>query len=117
MEKQRVTVRDVAQSANVSASAVSLVLNGRPGVSTETRDRILRAVVELGYPTRAVAETEKPQTVGLIIEKTRTPGSMDIFYSDVIAGFQAEAQRVGTPVMLHMFDRATESLDGLRTKM
>ena len=37
---QRPTIRDIAEAAGVSPSAVSFALNGRPGVSQATRERI-----------------------------------------------------------------------------
>jgi LacI family transcriptional regulator len=40
---------DVAQRANVSKSTVSLVLNNRPGVSEEMRERVLAAAEAVGY--------------------------------------------------------------------
>lgn len=40
---------DVAQKAGVCKSTVSYVLNGKPGVSDETRSRVLNACDELGY--------------------------------------------------------------------
>lgn len=45
---------DVARLAGVSAMTVSRVVNGEPGVSDETRARVLKAVGTLGYvPNRA----------------------------------------------------------------
>ncbi|WP_253257430.1 LacI family DNA-binding transcriptional regulator [Arthrobacter sp. Hiyo1] len=43
-----VTINDVAQAAGVSKGAVSYALNGQPGVSDDTRERILRVARELG---------------------------------------------------------------------
>jgi LacI family transcriptional regulator len=45
------------------------------------------------------------------------PVILDIFYGDVIRGFQIEAQRLGYQVLLHMFDNAAESLESLRTSL
>ncbi|MBP8128226.1 MAG: LacI family DNA-binding transcriptional regulator [Candidatus Hydrogenedentes bacterium] len=43
------TLRELAEACGVSAKTVSLVLNGRPGVSAETRARVLKLVNEVGY--------------------------------------------------------------------
>jgi DNA-binding LacI/PurR family transcriptional regulator len=114
MDRNKVTVRDIARSANVSASAVSLVLNKKPGVSAETRERIWQAISELGYEIRQETDNDTPRAVGLLIEKSSMPAVMDVFYGEVIGGFQAEAQRSGYHVVLHMYDRNSESLDRLR---
>ena len=45
MSKSKLTIRELAQLAGVSPTAVSFVLNGKPGVSDETRRRI-RAIIE-----------------------------------------------------------------------
>ncbi len=42
-------ISEIAKQANVSSSAVSLALNNKPGVSDETRQRILDIADELGY--------------------------------------------------------------------
>ncbi|MER7791986.1 LacI family DNA-binding transcriptional regulator [Streptomyces sp. NPDC097640] len=47
-----VRMATVAQAAKVSQSAVSKVLNGRPGVSPEVRQRVLDAVRATGYEWR-----------------------------------------------------------------
>ncbi len=46
---QRTTIYDIAREAGVSAKTVSKVLNNKPGVGSETRDRV-RAIIEaVGY--------------------------------------------------------------------
>jgi LacI family transcriptional regulator len=47
--KTRSTIRDVAETTGVSPKTVSFVLNGKPGVSEETRVRVLKAVSDLEY--------------------------------------------------------------------
>lgn len=42
-------MEDIARLAGVSKSAVSLALNGKPGISAETRERVLEIARESGY--------------------------------------------------------------------
>lgn len=107
-------MRDVARAANVSVSAVSLVLRDRPGVAPETRDRVRAAVATLGYEV-PVAANGRRQAIGLLIEKGSVPAILDIFYGDIVRGFQAEAQRQGYQVLLHMYDSVDETMHWLRT--
>lgn len=114
--KRKPSMRDVADAANVSISAVSLVVRGKPGVALETRERVWEVIRELGYVV-APPENGRATALGLLIEQSSMPVILDIFYGDVIRGFQAEAQRMGYQVHLHMFDKEAESLESLRTRL
>ncbi len=117
MAKRKATIRDVARAANVSPSAVSLVLKDKPGVSVETRQRVRNAIAKLGYTAVNGTRNGRSRAVGLLIEKYSMPVLLDIFYGDIMRGFQTEAQRMGYQVLLHMFDRTVENLDGLRSSL
>ncbi|MBU7591208.1 LacI family DNA-binding transcriptional regulator [Metabacillus halosaccharovorans] len=52
-------IDDIAKLANVSKSAVSLALNGKPGVSQETRDKILKIAQEHGYIPRPIIKADQ----------------------------------------------------------
>src|SRR3954453_20647609 len=88
MTKRRSNIRDVAAAANVSPSAVSLVIRGRPGVAEKTRERVWAAISELGYelPVTSTIAT-KTQAVCLLIELGSLPVVLDVFYGDIIRGF------------------------------
>lgn len=47
--KKNATIRDVARMANVSVATVSRILNNKPDVSEETRQKVLDVIGELGY--------------------------------------------------------------------
>jgi LacI family transcriptional regulator len=53
----RVTIRDVAATAGVSAQTVSRVLNNRPDVAEETRQHILQVIEQLEYQPSAIARS------------------------------------------------------------
>lgn len=50
-----VTLAEVARHAGVSASTVSYVLSGKRSISTGTRERVERSILELGYHPNAGA--------------------------------------------------------------
>lgn len=55
---------DIAKIANVSKAAVSLALNGKPGISEEKRQEILAIVEEYGYkPLRRTRKKEEKKYV------------------------------------------------------
>jgi DNA-binding LacI/PurR family transcriptional regulator len=109
MGKRRSNIRDVAAAANVSPSAVSLVIRGKPGVGADTRERVWAAVSELGYELPTAAPVAKSLAVCLLIEKGAMPVLLDLFYGDIIRGFQMEAQRLGYQVLLHMYDSSADT--------
>jgi DNA-binding LacI/PurR family transcriptional regulator len=47
--KKNANIRDVARLANVSVATVSRILNNKPDVSEETRQKVLDVIGELGY--------------------------------------------------------------------
>jgi LacI family transcriptional regulator len=114
---KRPSLRDIAAITDVSVSTVSLVLNERPGISEETRSRVLEAAVKLGYRNAFAPHGQHANSIGLLIEQGSLHALMDIFYGDVIRAFQAEAQRLGYQVLLHMYDRGRSGLDKVQSDL
>jgi LacI family xylobiose transport system transcriptional regulator len=54
------TLDTIARDAAVSLSTASKVLNGRPGVADETRDRVAKLLEQHGYRKRGTAQTFSP---------------------------------------------------------
>ena len=60
-----VTIKDVAALAGVSPSTVSRTCKNNPSISEETKERVRKAMIELGYePTSAL----DPEMVGEVLE-------------------------------------------------
>ncbi|MEV5025257.1 LacI family DNA-binding transcriptional regulator [Paenibacillus sp. LPE1-1-1.1] len=53
-------MEDIAKLAGVSKAAVSLALNGKPGISAETRARILQIADENGYAAKTKTAAAEP---------------------------------------------------------
>lgn len=89
---------DVAARAGVGKSTVSNVLQGRQSVAPEIRERVLRAIEELGYVRNESARLLRAghsRTVGLVVHDTANP-----YFTDVARGIQEELSRHGLLVML-----------------
>src|SRR5918994_7821858 len=90
---RRVTISDIAERAGVSKGAVSYALNGRPGVSDRTRERILEIARELGwYPNRAARalSVERADACGLVLARPARTIALEPFFMEFIAGVESE---------------------------
>jgi DNA-binding LacI/PurR family transcriptional regulator len=89
---ERVTIIDVARSAGVSIASVSAALNGRSGVSEETRARIGEVADRLGWvPSlrgRSLSQ-KRAFAVGLVIQRSATVVESDPFFAGFIGGVEA----------------------------
>ncbi len=66
----KVTISDVARLAGVSTATVSHTINNTRYVSGETKEKVYRAIAELGYTPDASARsfrTGKKETIGFIV--------------------------------------------------
>ncbi|BAK95043.1 catabolite control protein A [Tetragenococcus halophilus] len=84
MEKQTITIYDVAREANVSMATVSRVVNGNPNVKPATRKKVLDVIDRLDYRPNAVARglaSKKTTTIGVII-----PDVSNMFFSSLARG-------------------------------
>jgi len=81
-----VTIKDVAEVANVSISAVSYAINNSGPVSEEKRERILRAVKELGYVQNGMARSLRMQKKGFIGYFANS--LYGAFYGEVLKGIE-----------------------------
>jgi DNA-binding LacI/PurR family transcriptional regulator len=103
MAKQRATITDVARVAGVSKGLVSFALNNRPGVSPETRDRILLVADELGWRPSVRARslsTDRSFALGLVIARDPDVMSGDPFFPAFISGIESALAPVGQALVL-----------------
>jgi LacI family transcriptional regulator len=80
---RRVTIVDVARHARVSTTAVSKVLNNAYGASPAMREKVRKAIDELGYRPYAAARGLRGQTytIGVMLPNIRNP-----FFPDILDG-------------------------------
>ncbi len=73
LTRVRTRLTDLAEQAGVSTATVSRVLNGKAGVSTETRQAVLAALDLLGYERPEKLRTRSAGLVGLVVPELTNP--------------------------------------------
>jgi LacI family transcriptional regulator len=106
--KGPLTIYDVAKRAGVSIASVSRVLNGQGSPRANTRERVMRAVTELGFvpdgAARALSNGLK-EVVGVVFRRGDETYFEDedesLLFIDVInRGIDVAAQRRGFDVLM-----------------
>lgn len=93
-----VTMADVGDRAGVTARTVSNVLSGHPSVRRETRDRVLRAVDELGYRLNTSARGLRTGRTGAIT--LAIPDLGIDYFTDLARRILTEAERYDWTVVI-----------------
>jgi len=84
---------DLAESAGVSISTVSRVLNGKPGIREDTRQAVLQAMTDLGYSREKLQQ--RSGVIGLVVPELSNP-SFPAFAERLDAIFQTGHRTVIT---------------------
>ena len=93
-----ITIRDVAQHAQVSVTTVSHVINGTRFVSDEAKARVRAAIAALNYVPSAVArslKSSRTHTVGMMIPNNSNP-----YFAEIIRGIEDACFAAGFNVIL-----------------
>jgi LacI family transcriptional regulator len=101
MMSRSVTLRDVADNAEVSIGTASRVLNGLPVDNTLT-ERVHRAAARLNYrlPRRRSGRPRIGQ-IGYLLTSSYQPDSADLmtaFWARILAGAEDQARRLGARI-------------------
>lgn len=95
--RAKVTMTDIAQQSDVSPATVSLVLRDKPGVSDETRQRVLDVAHELGYQLKVSTPAPPAHNlsrIGLLLRAREGDlPQTNHFYSSVLAGIEAACRQ------------------------
>lgn len=112
---RRVRLSDVAALAQTSTKTASRVINGAPRVGHETKERVERAVIELGYRPDPLARSLRrgtDDTIGVVVDEVGDP-----FFASVIGEIERRALDRGITVIIASTQRLAVRerivLDGL----
>ena len=93
----RATLRDVAERAGVSPQTVSNYLNGRHVTRPATRERVDRAIRELGYRPNAAARalrSQRARAIAFVFEDPNDLGLHDPLHMEFLHGVAAAAHEL-----------------------
>lgn len=109
----RVTISDIARRAGVTSGAVSLAINGKPGVSDITRARILKIADEMRWRPNHAAKTlrgQSPHSIGLVLTRPEEVVGEEVFFTKFLVGVQSVLSQRGYSLQLQMAtDLASET--------
>ncbi|MCM3695222.1 LacI family DNA-binding transcriptional regulator [Microbacterium oleivorans] len=114
----RPTIADVARVAGVSKGLVSFALNGRPGVSADTRQRIMDVAAELGWTPSLSARSlsvGRAFACGLVIGRSPDVIAADPFFPSFIAGLEDEFSVTGQALVLAVANPGRQEADTYRS--
>lgn len=98
MKAKRPSITEVAKLARVSIGTVSNVLNGLPSVDPKIRDRVEKAISQIGYIRNLGAASMRSKSnavYGLIIQDIRNPA-----YAQIAQGAKLEAAKHGYKLLV-----------------
>ena len=84
-----VTIKDIAKHAGVSPSTVSRVCNNNPSISKETRERVQKAILDLGYELPVSQEPQPAlvaKNIGVILPPSAQDAYENTFYLKALRG-------------------------------
>lgn len=105
----KVTITHLADSLGVSKASVSYALNGRPGVSEATRQRVLALADELGWhPSSSARALSRSRTdaIGMVLK--RDPGLLgsEPYYMRLLEGVEDVLSAANQSLLLRMVGTA-----------
>ena len=93
------TIHDVARVADVGIGTVSRVINNRPGVRPNTREKVLAAIHQLQYKPDPIARSmisKRTGSIGIIVPFFTRP-----FFMEVLRSIEATLAHAGKDLILY----------------
>lgn len=115
------TISDIAKIAGVSTTAVSFVLNDRPGVSEATREKVREIIRQTGFTpnvhTRRL-NLGKSFTIHVVLRQY-AHNLFNQFALETLSGIFAESKRLGYSILFTFVDdhmECSQIIDSVRSK-
>lgn len=96
--QKNVTIHDLAEKLNVSASTISRALNNHPSIGKKTKAAVKNLAEKWGYRPNHIAaslRTKNSRTIGIMVSWINRP-----FISSLISGIEKAASEAGYQVLI-----------------
>jgi len=106
------TIKDIARESGYAVGTVSRVLNDRPDVSPEAREKILAVVAARGFTPNSNAKHLKQQSargVAIVVKGTR-----NMLFAGIVELLQANIRTQGYPVFVTYLDEEENEVEQAR---
>jgi len=108
----RATMSDIARRLDISKAAVSYALNGQPGVSSSTRQRVLDLAKDLGWyassSARALSGAETG-VIGLVLSRPSDLLTIETFFMHFLSGVEQVLTERGSSLLLRVIGEHPEA--------
>jgi len=106
---ERVTIAHLAQQLGMSKASVSYALNGQPGVSEQTRKRVLDLAAELdwhpSFSARALSRS-RTDAIGMVLRRDPSLLGTEPYYMRLLEGVEGALTEAGQSLPLRMVGTA-----------
>ncbi|MBA9076342.1 MULTISPECIES: LacI family DNA-binding transcriptional regulator [Rufibacter] len=113
--KTKVTIHDIAEKLNITASTVSRALNDNPRISEVTKKAVLKAAKQLNYQPNNIAaalRNGKSYIIGIIV-----PTADRAFFASVVRGIEEIANKLNYKVIISQsydnYEKEVQTIDAL----
>jgi len=113
--KSKVTIHDIAQKLNITASTVSRALNNNPRISEVTRKAVHKAARQLNYQPNNIAAAlrhGRSHIIGIIV-----PTADRAFFASVVRGIEEMANKLNYKVIICQsydnYEKEVQTIDAL----
>lgn len=102
------TIREVSRLSGVSVSTVSRVINGLPGVNSETKQRVWTVIERCGYTPNTNARHLKQISSNLVCIIVK--GTQNLFFMPIVEAMQSELEKTRFTPLVHYIDESEDEL-------
>ena len=115
---KKLTMKEIAELAGVSKATVSRVLNAKPGVHPETREKVQQVIKAYSYSPNLVAQglsSRRTRNIGLVVAHTASRLSSHLFFLEFLRGISTFLSEKGFRLILATANSEEDYEDSCRS--